>query len=76
VVVRVNDDGIGFDPDDKRPDTIKPQGFGLFGIRVRFDVPGGRVDVQSSHEFGTSVSLYTPVSTQSKPKCQTLAHEI
>ena len=62
VVVCVNDDGIGFDPQDRSPSTLKSQGFGLFGIRDRFDILGGRVEVDSTPGSGTRVSLYAPVS--------------
>jgi two-component system sensor histidine kinase UhpB len=50
-VVRVRDDGAGFDPGRETP------GLGLTGMRERAVLAGGRVDVVSLPGAGTSVEL-------------------
>ena len=55
VLVSVNDDGCGFDPD--RTD----EGVGLSrSIRGRMDEVGGRVEVDSAPGRGTEVRLHLP----------------
>ena len=61
VSVHVRDDGLGFDPHNRGPDVIKSNGFGLFGIRDRFQMFGGGVEIASSPGKGTIVSLFAPL---------------
>jgi signal transduction histidine kinase len=57
VVVRILDDGIGFDPDD-----VRPGGFGLTSIRERVAGLGGELSVQSSPGAGTRLRVAIPRS--------------
>jgi signal transduction histidine kinase len=55
IQVEVCDAGAGF-PDSK----IQPRGFGLFSIRERVGLLGGRLDIQSAVGKGTRVCLTLP----------------
>jgi signal transduction histidine kinase len=50
----VKDDGVGFDPDQLRGN------FGLVAMRERAEKLGGSLDVHSTPEKGTEVSLHLP----------------
>jgi signal transduction histidine kinase len=51
----VEDDGIGFDPDD-----VATTGFGLVGMRERAAAIGGRFEVASSPDAGTRIEVNVP----------------
>jgi signal transduction histidine kinase len=51
VVVEVSDSGPGFDPE-----SVRPEGLGLAGLRQRVESLGGRFDLQSSPR-GTTVTM-------------------
>jgi signal transduction histidine kinase len=51
----VEDDGLGFDPDD-----IGVPGFGLVGMRERAAAIGGRFEVDSSPHSGTRIEVNVP----------------
>lgn len=53
----VEDDGKGFDPADEATD-----GFGLIGMRERLALLGGRLEVESGGDGGTTVAAEVPVS--------------
>ncbi len=55
VQLLVADPGVGFDPSQRRG------GFGLFSIRERLEMLGGRVEVDSAPGRGTRVSLTVPI---------------
>ena len=59
--IAVTDDGIGFEPSrlDSRSNTGKV-GWGLFSIRERLTLLGGRVEIDSAPERGTRVRLFAP----------------
>lgn len=61
MVLTVADDGVGFEPENRSVDTVKSRGFGLFGIRDRFQMLGGSVLVDSQPGAGTRVTLRAPV---------------
>jgi signal transduction histidine kinase len=52
----VEDDGQGFDPDKQADD-----GYGLVGIRERLALIGGRLEVESSLDAGTTIAAEVPV---------------
>lgn len=53
----VEDDGQGFDP------AVDTEGsFGLVGMRERLALLGGRLEIESSSEAGTTVAAEVPVS--------------
>jgi PAS domain S-box-containing protein len=59
--ITVTDDGIGFEP--SRLDSRSKDGqvgWGLFSIRDRLSLLGGRVDIDSAPGRGTRVHLYAP----------------
>ena len=52
----VADDGMGFDPSERRDRSL-----GLAGMRERTSLVGGRVDIGSTPGSGTTVALEVPV---------------
>jgi CheY-like chemotaxis protein/anti-sigma regulatory factor (Ser/Thr protein kinase) len=59
--IEVSDQGVGFDPDVTL--SLKNQhqaGLGLFSIRERFALLGGRLDIQSAPGKGARFSLILP----------------
>jgi signal transduction histidine kinase len=69
LVVEIEDDGRGFDPE------AKTQGFGLAGIRERVYLAGGRLEVRSGDD-GTVVRAHLPVRTVSEPTADSAADQI
>jgi signal transduction histidine kinase len=65
--VKVSDNGCGFDPD--QPSSRKKP-FGLFGMRERAAVLGGRINVRSQLGQGTVVELELPLSPVLKTPLQ------
>jgi signal transduction histidine kinase len=59
-LVRVEDDGVGFDP----PEMLRsaPGHLGLSAMRERAEMVGGRCSVRSLPESGTSVEFWIPAS--------------
>ncbi len=62
VVVRVTDDGRGFDADEPLERREVGEGFGLFSIRERLDYLGGDMSIRSGPLLGTEVTLTAPVN--------------
>ena len=60
VRVIVSDGGVGFDPAGEG--RVAGKGFGLFSIRERLELLGGRAEVDSGPGSGSRVSLTAPVS--------------
>ena len=58
--ISVSDPGVGFDPDALDDRSKTGQGWGLFSIRERLTLLGGRFDLQSVPGYGTRVSLVAP----------------
>jgi two-component system, NarL family, sensor histidine kinase DevS len=52
----VEDDGQGFDPAEQTDG-----GYGLMGMRERLALLGGRLEVESSHDGGTTIAAEVPV---------------
>lgn len=61
VQVSVCDEGKGFDPDTDG-EIDKGDGFGLFSIRERLELIGGRMEIESVPGEGTCVRLFAPVA--------------
>lgn len=57
VLVRVEDDGVGFDPGESPPN---PDRMGLCVARQRIEAAGGWLRVESAHGKGTIVELFVP----------------
>lgn len=60
VQVSVCDEGKGFDPKDEG-EIDKGDGFGLFSIRERLELIGGRMEIESVPGEGSCVRLFAPV---------------
>jgi len=59
LVLRIKDNGKGFDPDKKGGDT-----FGLAGMRERAGRIGGRLEVESSEGRGTTIKVLFPAKEE------------
>jgi len=57
VRIVVEDDGVGFDPEEALERVGIADGFGLFDIRERLDYLGGGVEIESAPGEGTRVTL-------------------
>jgi len=70
--ITVTDDGIGFEPSrlDSRSKTGQV-GWGLFSIRDRLTLLGGRVDIDSAPGQGTRVHLFAPRGVVPSPAGRT-----
>lgn len=60
LLLSVTDDGVGFDPSERRPD----QGCGLAGMRERATLVGGTVEISSSRGEGTTVIFRARAAAQ------------
>jgi CheY-like chemotaxis protein/anti-sigma regulatory factor (Ser/Thr protein kinase) len=61
VRITVSDEGVGFDPMAPSDEGALSSGFGLFSLRERLDLLGGRIGVESTPDRGTRVTLLAPV---------------
>ncbi len=61
VVVRVVDDGIGFEPTSVENAAVDDGGYGLFSIRERLRMLGGVLQIESRPDAGTSVTVSVPI---------------
>jgi len=57
----INDDGIGFDPDQRPTKRTAKPGFGLLSMRERVEMVGGRLIVESTPGKGTTIRADIPV---------------
>jgi two-component system CheB/CheR fusion protein len=58
VVLIVEDDGVGFDPNDKEQ---ADRGLGLLGMRERAAIIGGTLEIEASPNRGTTIFARVPV---------------
>jgi len=58
--LEVLDEGIGFDSENLAARETSGSGFGLFSIRERLELLGGRMDVDSASGQGTRVTVEAP----------------
>lgn len=68
VVVRVEDDGIGFDPGEIQASSASRAEFGLLGIRERMERIGGSLEVASHVGGGTRISMVAPLREMAPEK--------
>jgi len=61
VVLRVEDDGKGFDVDEVMRDQEGSRSFGLLGMRERVALFGGTLDIQSRPGQGTQITAIIPL---------------
>jgi two-component system NarL family sensor kinase len=64
LMLAVEDDGSGFDPQAPAPDRL-PGGFGLIGMQERARLLGGRLDVDSAPTVGTRIVVTVPAPARS-----------
>ncbi len=62
LVIRVEDDGQGFDPARLNGPSTKKGGFGLFSIRERLSGIGGSLAIDSACGKGTTASITLPAA--------------
>jgi signal transduction histidine kinase len=65
IVVRIQDDGDGFDP--SLADRVAPGHLGLPAMRERTEALGGWCSVDSVPGYGTTVELWVPVAPTTAP---------
>ncbi len=61
LTIEVEDDGVGFDPEEMRQPRESGQGLGLLGMRERLSLLGGTCSVESQPGKGTRVLLKLPL---------------
>lgn len=61
VQLKISDNGCGADLE------IRPQGFGLIGMRERIDALGGKLDISSQPRRGLTISVSLPVVAGATP---------
>jgi DNA-binding NarL/FixJ family response regulator len=64
IQVLVRDEGVGFDPTGLRATGGSGGGFGLFSIRERLDLLGGRMDFESAPGVGSRFMLLAPLELE------------
>jgi two-component system CheB/CheR fusion protein len=62
-VIEVTDYGRGFDVEQVTATDDPKTGFGLFSIRERLGLFGGRLEIQSSPDAGTIVTVFFPLNS-------------
>jgi NarL family two-component system sensor histidine kinase LiaS len=60
LIIRVEDDGIGFDASNLGANERKNRGFGLPNIHERLKYLGGSIDIRSQPNHGTNVIISIP----------------
>ena len=61
VQISVQDDGKGFNPLNLNHHKNDRGGFGLFSVRERAEMLGGRIEIQSAPGCGTKVKISVPI---------------
>jgi PAS domain S-box-containing protein len=64
--VTVEDNGIGFNPDNVSERHYDDSRFGLFSIRERLKYCGGFLEIDSKPGNGTRILLFVPISSKSR----------
>ena len=64
VLVEVQDDGVGFEPEKFLSAKDAGGGFGLFDVRERLDYLGGSLTIQSEPGKGTTATLRAPLAPE------------
>jgi PAS domain S-box-containing protein len=62
--IAVEDNGIGMEPTQITTIGQTATGFGLFNIRERLDLLGGKMNIQSQAEKGTKITLLAPLKNE------------
>jgi signal transduction histidine kinase len=64
IQVRVEDDGIGFNPLEVKTGAILSGKFGLFSIRERLEQLGGSVEIRSRPGQGCRIIMTAPLKSE------------
>ena len=64
VIVKIKDNGVGFDLADTLNNAISVGSLGLLGMKQRVDMVGGNFDIQTRHGKGTAVTITLPLQPQ------------
>jgi PAS domain S-box-containing protein len=64
IEVRVEDDGVGFDPAEATAMATRRSQLGLFSIRERLEEFGGRIEIESAPGRGCRVTIRAPLMRQ------------
>ncbi|MBU0984600.1 MAG: sensor histidine kinase [candidate division Zixibacteria bacterium] len=67
--IRVGDNGCGFDTSTFESGLTAQDCFGLFSIRERLSYAGGRIEIQSAPDRGTSVLISAPYTLTDEADC-------
>ena len=67
LVIEIEDDGEGFDPDSVTPQPGSARGLGLLGMRERVELFGGSVTFDSTPGSGTRVVIEVPLQALFTP---------
>ncbi len=59
--LRIEDDGIGFDPQTPKSNHSSPKGFGILGMRERAADLGGDLSIRSEPGKGTIILIELPL---------------
>jgi signal transduction histidine kinase len=72
VCLIVSDEGAGCAPAATQPDQPASSGFGLFSIRERLELMGGRMEIDTAPGRGTCVTIWAPRHQRDgeHPRCQ------
>jgi PAS domain S-box-containing protein len=68
LLIKVEDDGVGFDMPQEGHLLTDSRGFGLFSIRERLRNVGGRIEIHSSRGQGTRIALVVPLKAKREKK--------
>jgi signal transduction histidine kinase len=60
LVIRVQDEGVGFDVETLKNKPGSGSGFGLYSVRERLDLFGGRLAMESTPGQGTRMTIFVP----------------
>jgi PAS domain S-box-containing protein len=66
LVIRISDDGVGFDQEAQRAGLITSGSMGLVSMEERARLAGGRFEVKSAPGAGTCVSALFPLDAQAE----------
>ncbi|MFQ5646458.1 MAG: GAF domain-containing sensor histidine kinase [bacterium] len=64
IIVKVTDDGVGFETSNIITYMSKSRGFGLFSIKDRLDYLGGSLKIESKPGHGTEITLTASLKKQ------------
>jgi PAS domain S-box-containing protein len=66
ICVSVEDDGVGFDPDEVTSMATKRAEFGLFSIRERLEQLGGMIEIDSEMGRGSKITMTAPLKNENE----------